>query len=135
MQIWLNDPTPFPGEAFRKYIKDFYQRNLLIGGGLTIAGRPIDLGTITTPTLTIAARQDHIAPWRSVTLLHDRIASADKTVIVLESGHIGMVIGADAHTTLWPQLGDWLVARSGGHPAAAQNTAPTGEPTQPVTGT
>lgn len=126
MQIWLNDPTPFPGEAFRKYIKDFYQRNLLVEGGLQVAGQPIDLGTIITPTLTIAARQDHIAPWRSVTLLHDLIASADKTVIVLESGHIGMVIGADAHATLWPQLGDWLVARSGSYPGVSQSTLAAG---------
>ncbi len=113
MQVWLNDPTPFPGEAFRKYIKDFYQENRLVRGCLRVGGRPVDLGTITTPTLTIAARDDHIAPWRSVAMLHDRIASDDKELIVLESGHIGMVIGADARSRLWPHLGDWLVARSG----------------------
>ena len=113
MQIWLNDPTPFPGEAFRKYIKDFYQRNLLVQGRLEVNGQRIDLGTIRAPTLTIAARHDHIAPWRSVTLLHDLVGSADKDVIVLESGHIGLVIGASAQTMLWPRLGDWLAARSG----------------------
>ncbi len=112
MQVWLNDPTPFPGEAFRRYIKDLYQDNLLVRGAFTVRGEPIDLHTITTPALTIAARQDHIAPWRSVTVFHDLIRSEDKTVIVLESGHIGMVIGSDAHTKLWPQLGAWLAARS-----------------------
>ncbi len=114
MQIWLNDSTPFPGEAFRKYIKDFYQRNLLVQGRLEVGGRRIDLGAIRAPVLTIAARQDHIAPWRSVTLLHDLVGSADRDVIVLESGHIGLVIGASAQTMLWPRLGDWLAARSGG---------------------
>ena len=113
MQVWLNDPTPFPGEAFRKYIKDLYQQNLLLHGTFELAGQRIDPRTITTPTLTIAARKDHIAPWRSVAVLHDLVASEDRDRIVLESGHIGMVIGSTAHEQLWPHLGRWLVERSG----------------------
>ena len=112
MQLWTRDPTPFPGEAFRKYIKDLYQRNALMDGTFTIGGQPIDLSRITAPTLTIAARRDHIAPWASVAVLHERIRSADKQLIVLESGHIGMVVGASAKEQLWPQLGAWLEQRA-----------------------
>lgn len=112
MQLWLNDPTPFPGEAFRKYIKDLYQENRLMRGDFTIANRRVDLGQLTIPVLTIAAREDHIAPWRSVVVLDDLVGSTDKTVIVLESGHIGMVIGSDARAQLWPRLSAWLRARS-----------------------
>jgi polyhydroxyalkanoate synthase len=112
MQLWTRDPTPFPGEAFRKYVKDLYQRNALMDGTFTVAGQPIDLARITAPTLTIAARRDHIAPWASVAVLHERVSSADKQLIVLESGHIGMVVGSDAGTQLWPQLGAWLAQRS-----------------------
>jgi polyhydroxyalkanoate synthase len=114
VQIWLNDPTPFPGETFRQYIKDLYQQNRLIRGEWQISGQPIDLGAITQPVLTIAARYDHIAPWQSVAAFHDRVASPDRSLIVLDSGHIGMVIGSSAHTQLWPRLGAWLVAHSGG---------------------
>jgi len=113
MQLWTHDPTPFPGEAFRKYIKDLYQRNALMDGTFTVGGQPIDLSCITTPVLTIAARRDHIAPWESVAVLHERISSADKQLIVLESGHIGMVVGASAKEQLWPQLGAWLESRAG----------------------
>jgi polyhydroxyalkanoate synthase len=112
MQLWTHDPTPFPGEAFRKYIKDLYQRNALMDGTFTIDGQRIDLGCITAPTLTIAARRDHIAPWESVAVLHERISSADKQLIVLEGGHIGMVVGSDASEKLWPQLGAWLEQRA-----------------------
>lgn len=112
MQLWTNDPTPFPGEAFRKYIKDLYQRNALMDGTFTVDGERIDLARITAPTLTIAARRDHIAPWESVAVLHDLISSADRQLIVLESGHIGMVVGSDAHTQLWPRLGAWLEQRA-----------------------
>ncbi|NDJ76381.1 MAG: alpha/beta fold hydrolase [Chloroflexi bacterium] len=112
MQLWLNDPTPFPGEVFRKYITDLYQQNLLAQGLFQVHGQTIDLGTITAPTLTIGARKDHIAPWESVAVLHDLITSDDKELIVLESGHIGMVVGSDARTQLWPRLGVWLTQRS-----------------------
>jgi polyhydroxyalkanoate synthase len=113
MQLWTNDPTPFPGEAFRKYIKDLYQNNLLLKGEFQINGQIIDLRQLNMPTFTIAARRDHIAPWESVAVLHDLIASPDKELVVLESGHIGMVIGSSARTELWPRLGSWLAARSG----------------------
>ncbi len=112
MQLWLNDPTPFPGEAFRKYIKELYQQNRLMTGDFTIANRRIDLSQLRIPVLTIAAREDHIAPWRSVVVLDELVGSADKTVIVLESGHIGMVIGSDARAQLWPRLSTWLRDRS-----------------------
>ncbi|HEX3052661.1 MAG TPA: alpha/beta fold hydrolase [Aggregatilineaceae bacterium] len=112
MQIWLNDPIPFPGEVFRSYIKDLYQQNLLLKGEWLIGGQKIDPRAVTTPTLTIAARYDHIAPWSSVAVLDDLIASLDKQCIVLEKGHIGMVIGSDSHSRLWPQLSAWLSARS-----------------------
>lgn len=112
MQMWLNDPTPFPGEVFRKYIKDLYQQNRLLRGTFTIDGQRIDLRAVTAPTLTIAARHDHIAPWRSVAVLHELVGSADKDLIVLESGHIGMVVGSNAHRDLWPRLGTWLAVRA-----------------------
>ena len=104
LHLWLNDPTPFPGEIFRKYVKALYQQNQLILGQFRIGERRIDSGTVAAPALTIAARRDHIAPWGSVAVLHDLIASQDKELIVLESGHIGMVVGSDAHAKLWPRL-------------------------------
>lgn len=111
MQLWTHDPTPFPGEAFRQYVKELYQENRLLRGEFVAGGQRIDLRHITAPTLTIAARRDHIAPWQSVTVLHDLVGSADKETIVLESGHIGMVIGSSAHAQLWPRLSAWLVQR------------------------
>ena len=34
LQKWLNDGIPFPGEAYRQWIRDFYQKNKLIKGEL-----------------------------------------------------------------------------------------------------
>ena len=39
LQKWLNDGIPFPGEAYRQWIRDFYQQNKLIKGEMVIRGR------------------------------------------------------------------------------------------------
>ena len=48
------------------YLRNMYQRNLLSKpGGITLAGTPIDLTKIKTPTFLLSTREDHIAPWKS----------------------------------------------------------------------
>jgi polyhydroxyalkanoate synthase subunit PhaC len=113
METWINDNIPFPGEAFRKYIRDCYQENLLCQNKMEVGGRLVDLKRITSALLIIAAAKDHICPADSATLLQDLVSSADKETIILPSGHVGIVSGGVASKFLWPALGDWLVARSG----------------------
>lgn len=112
METWVNDNIPFPGEAFRKYIRDCYQENLLCQNRLEVSGQRVDLKRITCPLLIIAAAKDHICPPDSATLLQDLVSSDDKKVVVLPSGHVGIMSGGVASNFLWPTLGDWLAARS-----------------------
>jgi polyhydroxyalkanoate synthase len=114
METWVNDNIPFPGEAFRKYIRDCYQENLLCQNKLEIGGQRVDLKRITAALLIIAAEKDHICPPDSATILQDLVSSEDKESVVLPGGHVGIVAGGMAVKKLWPTLGDWLVARSGG---------------------
>lgn len=125
MNTWINDNVPFPGEAFRKYIKELYQQNKLIRGEFTIDGRAVDISRITCPVLTVAAQADHIVPHRSATVLHDLVGSTDKELLSLKGGHIGVVAGSSASRTLWPRLAAWLAARSGaGAPGGATPLRP-----------
>lgn len=112
METWVNDNIPFPGEAFRKYIRDCYQENLLCQNKLEVGGQLVDLKKITAPLLIIAAAKDHICPPDSATILQDLVSSDDKEVVVLPGGHVGIVAGGTALKTLWPTIADWLVARS-----------------------
>ena len=43
METWLNDNIPLPGEVYRQFVKDFYQRNRLVRGELLIGGKPVKL--------------------------------------------------------------------------------------------
>jgi polyhydroxyalkanoate synthase subunit PhaC len=112
LETWGNDNVSFPGECFRRYIHDLYQRNLLVEGGMTIAGREVELRRVTCPLLNIVAQGDHIVPERSATVLNDLVGSADKHLWRRPGGHIGAVVSRSAGRDLWPQLASWLAERS-----------------------
>lgn len=112
IQTWIFDQIDFPGEAFRQTIKDLYQGNQLLNGQLIIAGQQIRLEAITCPVLTIASRQDETAPGDSVAVLHERVSSLDRQLLLLSGPHVGMVAGRKAPKNLWPHLAAWLVAHN-----------------------
>jgi polyhydroxyalkanoate synthase len=112
METWVNDNIPFPGAAYRKYIKDLYQDNLLYKGLFEIDGRRVDLKQITANHLTVAASEDTIAPPQSAICIKDLISSQDNEALVLPGGHVGVLIGGRALKTTWPRITDWLLERS-----------------------
>ena len=113
MEAWTNDNLAFPGEAFRMYVKSYYQENLLCQNRLVVAGERVDLGAITCAVLNIVAQMDHICAPKSGSVLNELVSSADKQLVILPGGHVGIVSGSDARKYLWPTIGDWLAARSG----------------------
>ena len=130
MQTWLNDHVVFPGEAYRKLIKECYQDNLLVQGRLVIQGKRVDLGQIEAPLLNIMAARDHLCPPQSSAVLNELVRSADKQLLELPSGHVGIVAGRTASKQLWPQLANWLIGRSQA-PTAVQTTVAPASATGP----
>ena len=59
---WLNDLVPFPGEAYRQFVKDLVQANKLVRGELLIDGNAVDASQITCPVLVLAHTGDVLAP-------------------------------------------------------------------------
>jgi len=93
---WNADSTRMPATMHSFYLRNMYQKNLLIKpGGLTIGGVPIDLRTITTPTYILSTREDHIAPWKS-TYASTQIYKGDIRFVLAASGHIAGVINPPA---------------------------------------
>lgn len=58
----MDDGIPFPGEAFRRWIKDFYQQNRLVRGEFELRGRRVDLSNLACPVLNVAGAKDFICP-------------------------------------------------------------------------
>ncbi|MGD9695327.1 MAG: PHA/PHB synthase family protein [Thermoleophilia bacterium] len=113
MNKWVNDGVPFPGAAFVQWIRDFYQRNALMNGELVMAGERVDLRRIRASLLTIAGGNDHIVPPAMARPLAGLTSSADHAHIELPAGHVGLLAGSGARTSLWPKVTAWLDARSG----------------------
>ena len=139
--FWNTDSTRMPAAMHEWYLRELYLANRLIeADALTIGGQPIDLGRIAQPLYSVAAQDDHIAPWQQVfrTLRH---ISADKRFVLSSSGHILGIInppvdppkrshrasaaqcGDEAQAWLartesapdswWPDWMKWLKPRSG----------------------
>ncbi len=49
MEKWIFDSPDQAGEAFRQFIKDFFQQNKLVEGGLKIGEHDVDLKNLKTP--------------------------------------------------------------------------------------
>jgi polyhydroxyalkanoate synthase subunit PhaC len=110
---WVDDGVPFPGEAFRRWIRDFYQQNRLAKGELELRGRLVDLSKIEVPLLNIAGSKDYICPLSQAEPTMDLVGSEDKELLVLDGGHVGLMAGPIAKENLWPRIRDWLEPRSG----------------------
>jgi polyhydroxyalkanoate synthase len=79
MEKWIFDSPDQAGEAFRQFVKDFYQGNKLVNGGLEIGDKSVSLKKITMPVLNIFAEQDHLVPPSASRPLQNLIGTKDYT--------------------------------------------------------
>ena len=93
---WNGDVTNLPAKWHRAYLTNLYRDNLLAQpGGLEVAGVPIDIATVKTPSYVQAGREDHIAPPESVWKLTHHFRGPLKFVLA-GSGHIAGVVNHPA---------------------------------------
>lgn len=93
---WNSDSTNLPAAMHSYYLRNMYQQNKLIEpGGLTMLGHPIDLTQVQTPACFIAAKEDHIAPWKPVYRGARRFKGPVKFILGA-SGHIAGIINPPA---------------------------------------
>ena len=112
MEKWIFDSPDQAGEAYRQFMKDFYQGNKLIQGQVKIGNKRVDLGNIRIPILNLYAEQDHLVPPASSLALKTYITSEDYTVRSFPVGHIGMYVSSKVQRNLPPTIVDWLKVRS-----------------------
>ncbi|HEY8587843.1 MAG TPA: class III poly(R)-hydroxyalkanoic acid synthase subunit PhaC [Rhodanobacter sp.] len=111
MERWIFDSPDQAGEAFRQFIKDFYQENKLVKGTVQIGGQPVDLGMITQPVLNIFAEQDHLVPPDASRALGKHVGTTDYTQLAFKGGHIGIYVSGRAQREVPPAIHEWLRQR------------------------
>ena len=111
MEKWIFDSPDQAGEAFRQFIKQFYQRNGFVNGGITIGENEVHLGLVEMPVLNIYAEQDHLVPPDASRALKGLVGTDDYTELSFRGGHIGIYVSGRAQKEVPQTIHDWLAAR------------------------
>jgi polyhydroxyalkanoate synthase len=114
---WNSDSTRIPAANHRFYLRRCYISNDLSQGRMKIDRVTLDLSKVKIPIYHLAAREDHIAPARSV-FLGAQFLGGSVRFVVAGSGHIAGVVNPPARNryqywTGGPPVGEletWLEA-------------------------
>jgi len=112
MEKWIFDSPDQAGEAFREFVKIFFQGNGFVNNTARVGGCPVDLKRLTMPVLNIYAIQDHLVPPDASKALRDLVGTDDYTEVEFDGGHIGIYVSGKSQKTVPPAIADWLTARA-----------------------
>jgi polyhydroxyalkanoate synthase len=88
---WNSDSTRMPAANHSFYLRNCYLENRLSKGEMEVEGVKLDLSKIKAPIYNLAAREDHIAPAKSV-FLGSRFFGGPVDYVLAGSGHIAGVV-------------------------------------------
>jgi len=111
MEKWIFDSPDQAGEAYRQFLKDFYQQNKLIKGEVVLGNQQVNLKNIHMPVLNLYAENDHLVLPESSLALGRYIGTKDYTVRSFQTGHVGMYVSSKVQRVLPQAIATWLQAR------------------------
>lgn len=111
MEKWIFDSPDQAGEAYRQFLKDFYQENKLIKGEVRLGGQRVELSNLQMPILNLYADKDHLVPPASSLALEQYVGTRDYTARCFSVGHIGMYVSSKVQRDLPPVIANWLKDR------------------------
>ncbi|HEX2762026.1 MAG TPA: class I poly(R)-hydroxyalkanoic acid synthase, partial [Rhizomicrobium sp.] len=92
---WNSDTTRMPEKLHLSYLRNCYKENALALGKMKLDGVKLDLSKVTVPVYLQSAREDHIAPAKSV-FKSMNLFGGPVRFIIAGSGHIAGVINPPA---------------------------------------
>jgi polyhydroxyalkanoate synthase len=121
---WNSDSTRMPAANHSFYLRNCYLENRLAKGEMVFEDVKLDLKKVTAPIFNLAAREDHIAPARSV-FVGSKAFGGPVDYVLAGSGHIAGVVNpaAKAKYQFWTgpkpegELEEW-VAHAEEHPGS-----------------
>ena len=90
---WNSDTTRMPEKTHLFYLRECYKDNNLARGKMVLGGERIDLSKVKIPVYLQSAKEDHIAPYRSI-FKTSKLFKGPIRFILAGSGHIAGVINA-----------------------------------------
>ncbi len=106
MEDWLADGVPLAAPVARETLSGWYGANAPACGQWRVAGLVVDPGQLSLPAFCAIPARDRLVPAASARALAARLPNV--TVIEPLAGHIGMVAGTRAETSLWRPFTEWV---------------------------
>jgi polyhydroxyalkanoate synthase subunit PhaC len=103
LEDWANGGVPLSIAAAHDLAETLFAANASGQGRWQVGGTAIDAGALSLPILDVIAGRDRIVP--PATALS---TAGPGTPLVLDAGHVGMVVGRRAPEQLWGPLARWL---------------------------
>lgn len=100
LEDWANDGPPLPAAAAREIFEGFFEQDRPGREQWSVGGAGIDPATLSCPQLHLVSRADRIVPEAACVPTGERL--------VLDRGHVGMVVGSRARALLWEPLHRWV---------------------------
>ena len=106
MEDWLADGVPLAAPVAREALGNWYGANTTGRGQWRVAGLAIYPSALTIPAFCAIPARDRLVPAASARALADKLSHV--RVIEPAAGHIGMVAGTNAQTSLWQPFAAWV---------------------------
>lgn len=100
LEDWANEGAPLTFAAGRQLFDDFLVADLPGRGKWEVCGKPVRPGALAIPMLSFVSTSDRIVPAATAATIGAQVRTS--------TGHVGMIIGGRARSTLWQPLADWL---------------------------
>jgi poly-beta-hydroxyalkanoate depolymerase len=110
-RAWYSWTVDLPGVFYLQVVERLFKENCLAGGNFFSLGRPVDLSRLRCPVFLLAASDDEIVAPEQIFATERQIDARQCKVSkrVAPCGHLGLFMGRNTLTGLWPQISDWLL--------------------------
>lgn len=114
---WTLDEFPLPGRLFEEVVERLYREDGFMAGRLTVGGRRAAADQVAVPLLNVYDPFSRIIPPESILPFHEAAPGSPKRLLAYggDTGvavqHVGVLVGANAHRLLWPDMLRWMDER------------------------
>jgi len=109
---FLDDMVAYPGGVMQDIMQSLWIDNILAGGRLPVGDWRARLSDVHANLLVVVGDDDVIVTRDCAKPLVDLCSSADRSILDVPGGHMGILGGSRAPKAIWPQVADWLASRS-----------------------
>ena len=115
---WNSHSTRMPSDMYLFYLRSCYERNELARNQMELAGTELHLDTIHSDVYVLAAKEDHITPWKSA-YSTTQLVKSQRRFVLTSSGHIAGIVNPPGpkrkywtNDELPPDPEEWLAGAS-----------------------